>query len=216
MGIAASILAFTLTFSIGFRLVAPSPTLNLSAAQPLILSAADVQSSDAFSRQLQDTRAKRTSSAISLAPRSSRISPRLMNLAWGKLPVLSIPVAVTNTSAHQISMNLAHEWYGGIWPPTDLYVAVQQGYGKGKVWSNAPGYRVGEKGTANNLVTLKPGETKTFDVRINWPGTGSIPTEPLIDESKPGKYSIKFLLFFEAGGSERYVESQAAEIEVDK
>lgn len=216
MNIAASILGFTLTFSIGHGLVAAPPPLNSSAAQPVILSAADVQPSDAFSRLLRDGRAKRTSSAISLAPRSSRIRPRLMNLAWGRLPVLSIPVAVTNSSARQISMNLAHEWYGGIWLPTDLYAAAQPSDGKGKFWSNAPGYQVGEEGSADNLVTLKPGETKTLDIRLNWPGTGSVPTEPLIDESKPGRYSIKFLLFFKADGAEEYVESQAAEIEVEK
>ena len=113
-------------------------------------------------------------------------------------------------------MNLAHEWYGGIWLPTDLYAAAQPSDGKGKFWSNAPGYQVGEEGSADNLVTLKPGETKTLDIRLNWPGTGSVPTEPLIDESKPGRYSIKFLLFFKADGAEEYVESQAAEIEVEK
>lgn len=112
-------------------------------------------------------------------------------------------------------MNLAHEWYGGIWPPTDLYAAVVRDE-KGKVWLNAPGYRVGEKDNTDNLITLKPGATITLDIRINWPGTGSIPNEPLIDESKPGKYSIKFLLFFKVGRSEEYVESQAMEIEVDK
>jgi len=139
-----------------------------------------------------------------------------MKLAWGMLPVLSLPVAIANSSARQIKMNLAHEWYGGVWPSTDLYVAVQPTDGKDKFWLEAPGYRVGEKDSADALVILKPGETKTFDIRLNWPGTGSIPTEPLIDESKPGKYSIKFRLFFKANGSQEYIESQAAEIEVEK
>ena len=139
-----------------------------------------------------------------------------MNLARGRLPVLSLPVAITNSSAHEIRMNLAHEWSGGIWPPTDLYVAVEPSGVKGKFWSNAPGYQVGEKGSADRLVVLKPGETKTFDIRLNWPGTGSLHSEPLIDESKLGRYSIKFLLFFRANDSEQYVESEAADIEVQK
>ena len=138
-----------------------------------------------------------------------------MNLAWGRLPVLSIPVAITNSSAHDIRINLAHEWYGGIWPPTDLYVAGKPEGAEGSFWSDGPGYQVGEKGSAGSLVVLKPRETKTFDIRLNWPGTGSVPTEPLI-EKKFGKYSIKFLLFFKAKGSEEYMESQAMEIEVEK
>lgn len=139
-----------------------------------------------------------------------------MKLAWGLLPVLSLPIAITNTSKHEMRMTLAHEWYGGIWPSTDLYVAVQPSGAKEVFWSDAPGYQVGESGSADSPVRLKPGETKTFDIRLNWPGTGSVPTEPLIDESRPGEYSIKFLLFFKLADSEEYVESQVVNIEVQK
>ena len=128
---------------------------------------------------------------------------------------MSLPVAITNSSAREIRMNLAHEWYGGMWPPTDLFVAVQPAGVKDDFWSEDPGYQVGEKGSVDNPVILKPGETKTFDIRLNWPGTGSISTEPLIDEKKPGKYSIKFLLFFKMDASEEFIESPAAEIEVE-
>jgi len=79
---------------------------------------------------------------------------------------------------------------------------------------DAPGYLVGEKDSADSRVVLKPRETKTFDIRLNWPGTGSIPAERLIDEGKPGKYSIKFLLFFRVNGVDEYVESQPTEIQV--
>jgi hypothetical protein len=113
-------------------------------------------------------------------------------------------------------MNLAHEWYGGIPPPTDLCVAVQASGAKGIFWSVGPGYQVGEEGSAISLVVLKPGESKAFDIRLNWPGTGSVPTEPLINESRVGKYSIKLLLLFKINGSEEYIESQAADIEVQK
>jgi hypothetical protein len=216
MRVSTSILSFIFTFSAGCGLGAAPQPLNTSAAQFVVLSAEKDQPSEAFPRELQYRRAKRTSSAIKLAPQSSEISSREMKLAWGKLPVLSIPIAITNSSAREISMNLSHEWYGGIWPLTDLYVAVQPNSAKGGLWSDGPGYRVGEEGSANSLVILRPGEKKTFDIRLNWPGTGSMRTEPLIDASKPGKYSIKFLLFFKAGGSEEYVESQAANIEVQK
>jgi hypothetical protein len=113
-------------------------------------------------------------------------------------------------------MNLTHEWYGGIWPPTDLFVAVQMRGANNTFWTDAPGYQVGEKGSIEKGTVLKSGETKTIDVRLNWPGTGSIPTEPLIDESKPSKYSIKFLLIFRAGASEEYLETQAFDVEVER
>ncbi|MBV8858849.1 MAG: hypothetical protein JOZ02_18100 [Acidobacteria bacterium] len=208
-------LTITLTFVVGGGLGAATPASNSSGRQSAAPPAAEGQPSDAFTRELRDARAKRKASAILLTPQSRNIRPRLMNLAWGRLPVLSLPVTIKNSSAHDIRWDLAHEWYGGIWPPTDLYVAVRPAGGGAKFWSNGPGYLVGEKASADNLVTLKPGETRNFDIRLNWRGTGSVPFEPLIDESKPGRYSIKFLLFFKADGSEEYLESQAAEIEVE-
>lgn len=45
---------------------------------------------------------------------------------------------------------------------------------------------------------------------------GSIPTAPLINESKPGKYLIKFLLFFKIDDLEEYLESQEFNIEIEK
>ena len=214
MRVVGSILSFTFAVGCGFG-TAPPPSI-LSAAQSVELPAVGVQPADVFSRMLQSRLVKRTSFAISLAPQVSKIRPRVMNLARGRLPVLSLPVAITNSSAHEIRMNLAHEWSGGIWPQTDLYVAVELSGVKGKFWSNAPGYQVGEKGSADRLVVLKPGEAKTFDIRLNWPGTGSLITVPLIDESKLGRYSIKFLLFFRANGSGQFVESEAADIEVQQ
>ena len=214
MRVVGSILSFTFAVGCGFG-NAPPPSIS-SATQSVELPAVGVQPADVFSRMLQSRLVKRTSLAISLAPQVSKIRPRVMDLARGRLPVLSLPVAITNSSAHEIRTNLAHEWPGGIWPRTDLYVVVEPSGVKGKFWSNAPGYQVGEKGSADRLVVLKPGETKTFDIRLNWPGTGSLQSEPLIDESKLGRYSIKFLLFFRANDSEQYVESEAADIEVQK
>jgi hypothetical protein len=216
MRIVISTLTITLTFLVGGGLGAAAPASHSSGKQSVAPPAAEGQPSDAFSRGLRNARARRTSAAILLTPQSSNIRPRLMNLAWGRLPVLSLPVTITNSSAREIRSNLAHEWYGGIWLPTDLYVAVRPAGDGGEFWADGPGYLVGEKGSADNSVTLKPGETKNFDIRLNWPGTGSVPSEPLIDESKPGRYSIKFLLFFKANGSKEYLESQAAEIEVEK
>ncbi len=113
-------------------------------------------------------------------------------------------------------MNLAHEWYGGIWGSTDFYVAaLVTDWEKKLVWDEQPAYQVGNLGDINKTI-LKPKESTTIDVRLNWHGTGSIPTEPLIDEYIPGKHTIQFLLFFKTGVSEEYLLTEKFGIEVEK
>lgn len=194
---------------------AASPRSNTLVKQPLTGLAIEGHSSDAFASVLRSRRAWRTLAAVSLTVKPTRIRPRLLNAASGRLPVLSLAVTVTNSSAREIGMNLAHEWSGGIWPTTDLYVAVRAAGNGGASWSNGPGYLVGEKASADNLVYIKAGATKTFDIRLNWTGTGSVPAMPLIDEAKPGRYSIKFLVFFTMNGYQNYLESSISEIEVE-
>lgn len=207
---------FTLIFLLGCGLIpapkpwpSPVPRHSKQAVQ-------ENRIAEIFSRELEMRRARRTSSAISISPGIARLRPRDLYLTNGKTAVLSIPVEITNSSSRSIRMSLSHEWYGGIWPATDLYVAAQLSDAKGTIWATAPGYQVGEKGSAGSDTGLKPGEAKRFDIRLNWPGTGSVPAMPLIDESKPAKYSIRFLLFFKSGDSEEYVETQTFEVEVER
>lgn len=216
MSFVSSSLSFTLTFLLGCGLTPmpkPSPSL---VVQQVKRSNEEMQGSEAFSRILEMRRVKRTSSAISITPKMAKIRPRNLYLANGKTSVLSIPIDIANSSSHSISLNLAHEWYGGIWPPTDLYVAKQLRGVKGTFWADAPGYLVGEKDSMGSKIVLKPRETKSFDIRLNWPGTGSVPTMPLIDESRADTYSIKFLLLFKANNSEEYVETQEFDVEVER
>ena len=138
-----------------------------------------------------------------------------MNLAGGKTQVLSVPVEIRNNSHESIQTELSHEWYGGIWPPTDLLFAVKD-INRTNTWETAPAYQVGQKDSVDNKVTLKGGESIVLQVRLNWPGTGSVPMSPLIDASTAGKYSIKFLLFFKSGKTEKYTESPVIELEVQK
>jgi hypothetical protein len=102
--------------------------------------------------------------AISLAPQVSKIRPRVMNPARGKRPVLSLRVAITNFSAYEIRMNLAHECRRDL-----AFDRFKRGcraeWCKGQIQPNARGYQVGETASADRLVVLKPGRRRplTFD-----------------------------------------------------
>ena len=209
-------LRFTFTFLRGCGLTASPKSLPIPVQQQVAPARDGDRVTEAFITRIEKRRPKRTSSNISIKPITNKIRARVLSLANGKTLVLSIPVEITNSSSRSIRMNLSHEWYGGIWPPTDLYVAVRLSGAEKTTWEDAPGYQVGEKDSVSGKTKLAPGQTKTFDIRLNWPGTGSIPTMPLVDESRPGKYSIKFMLFFHLGGSQEYVESQAVDIELLK
>jgi len=156
------------------------------------------------------------SSDITITPATTSIRARETLLVNGKTKVLSIPIEIRNVSPRTILTNLAHEWYGGIWPETDLYVAAKPLAADAGEWSFAPGYQVGELGSKGASTTLKPGEAQNLDIRLNWPGTGSVATEPLISESVPGKYLVKFLLFFRSNAVEKHMETTDFELEVEE
>jgi hypothetical protein len=85
---------------------------------------------------------------------TTTIRPRELLLVNGKTQVLSISVAIENHSGTVITATIAHEWYGGLWPPTDLYVAVKKRVEKHEVWVHRPGYLVGELGSIGNIMKL--------------------------------------------------------------
>ena len=184
----------------------------LASGQVIIKQSA----SEAFSELLGRRPAASSNLNIKLAAEDTHAVVREMLLTNGKTKVLSLSVAIENDSPTAITANLAHEWYGGLWPPTDLYVAVRKESERGPVWEEGPGYRVGEKGSADSLMTIEPGESRSIEIRLNWPGTGSEPLlSPLIKDSEPGKYVIKLLLIFKAGAPTEFVASPEIEIEVD-
>ena len=171
---------------------------------------------EAFSKLLQRRPAMSSSRDIKLIAEDTRAVVREMLLTNGKTKVLSLPVAIENDSPTAITTSLAHEWYGGLWPPTDLYVAVRKESERGPVWAEGPGYLVGEKGSADSPTKIEAGKKMPIEIRLNWPGTGSVTLlSPLIKDSEPGKYTIKLLLIFKAGESTEFVESPEIEIEVD-
>jgi hypothetical protein len=82
--------------------------------------------SEAFSELLRWRPAASSNLNIKLTVEDTHAVVREMLLTNGKTKVLSLPVAIENDSPTAITTSLAHEWYGGIWPPTDLYVAVRK------------------------------------------------------------------------------------------
>lgn len=183
----------------------------LAAGQVVVKQSA----SEAFSKLLQRRPTMSSSRNIKLIVEDTRAVVREMLLTNGKTKVLSLPVAIENDSPTAITARLEHEWYGGLWPLTDLYVAVRKEGDSGVVWIERPGYLGGEIESADSLATIEPGERRSTEIRLNWPGTGSVPISSLIEDSEPGKYMIKLLLIFKAGESTEFVESHEIEIEFD-
>jgi len=139
------------------------------------------------------------------------IQKRTLN---GRQRVLSIPIEIVNRRPKTISSRLDHEWPGGIWPPSDLIVRARP-VGKNSDWYDVPGYLTGERDSENN-VTFAAGQRRHFSIRLNWPGTGSIPlTFPLIP--KAGIYFVQFLFRFKDETSKsRCVTSKVVRISVSK
>jgi RNA polymerase sigma factor (sigma-70 family) len=126
---------------------------------------------------------------------------------------LVLPVTITNHAAVPITTRPAHEWHGGLWPPTDLYAAVTPGKSaqKGRF---EPVFRFGESSDRTKPVTIAPGKSVEFELRMDWPGTGSVPAAPLIEPNDPGTYRVFFLLAFEAEGVRQFVTSTANTVEL--
>lgn len=146
----------------------------------------------------------------------SKIKARKLDTQHGKESVLSIPIEIINVSSQQVNMELAPVAYGGEWLGTDLYTSAKETDKRmNMTWYFGPAYQV-KNIKSGEVTTLQPSDKITADICLNWRGTGSIQTPPLIDESKTGKYTIRFLLFFRINDSEEYLETQEFDIEVEK
>jgi hypothetical protein len=115
---------------------------------------------------------------------------------------LTLRLKIANESADEIRTRLAHEWHGGEWPSTGLYASVVRAADK-RSDHFIPVYVVGEDPAATKPVVIAAGKATNVDLRMDWPGTGSVKTSPLVRE--PGEYSVRFALVFEAGGKKQYV-----------
>jgi hypothetical protein len=122
---------------------------------------------------------------------------------------LVLPLTITNASGEAIKTTLAREWHGGEWPPTSLFASVTPIADK-EPKPFAPVYLAGED-QAPRALSFAAGKSSGFELRMDWPGTGSVKGDPLIQ--KPGKYVVRFALVFEAGGKQQYVASAPIEVE---
>ncbi len=138
-----------------------------------------------------------------------------VELAAGKNVVkdgrgLVLPLTITNASGEAIKTTLAHEWHGGEWPPTSLFASVTPIADK-ESKPFAPVYLAGEDQEAPRAFSLAAGKSTSIELRVDWPGTGSVKGDPLIQN--PGKYVVRFALVFEAGGKKQHAVSAPIEVE---
>jgi hypothetical protein len=124
---------------------------------------------------------------------------------------LVLPLKIRNASAQEIKTTLAHEWHGGEWPLTALYASVTPEKDK-ESKPFTPVYLAGEDQDAARAVTLSGGKAIDLNLRMDWPGTGSVIAVPLIKE--PGKYVIRFVLVFEVSGKQRYIATAPKVVEL--
>lgn len=165
-----------------------------------------------FSRVLPDL--KRTKLDLHITGGAQKIRAVEESRTLGRQPILSFPVRIENRSHRTITAYIANEWYGGEWPPTDLYAAVRKSGDKTARWSSHEVYVVGETGHVEPCV-WKPGDVREFALRLNWPGTGSQHGGSFLSENAPGKYILKFFLIFRSPASYSFEYAESADLEVE-
>ena len=114
---------------------------------------------------------------------------------------LVLSVKIVNHSSAEIRTRLAHERHGGEWPPTDLYASASHVQAK-RPSSFEPVYLKGEKREKAQETRIAPGKAVTVDLRMDWPGTGSVQGDPLMTPSQ-SEYNVRLLMVFSSGQDAR-------------
>jgi hypothetical protein len=127
--------------------------------------------------------------------------------------IVVLPVKVTNLSKETIQATMAHEWHGGEWPPTDLYASVTPVKAT-KSMPFVPVYLAGEDQDAARETKIGPGKSVNVDLRMDWPGSGSVPAQPLMESAAGGTYNVRVLMVFEVDGQKQYVAGPATSVEL--
>jgi hypothetical protein len=89
-----------------------------------------------------------------------------------------------------------------LWPPTAIYASITP-VGDEERRPFQPVYRFGNDGAETPVTELAPGGSMELDLRMDWKGTGSVRTMPLMEASC--KYTARFALVFEVAGQPQYV-----------
>jgi hypothetical protein len=109
----------------------------------------------------------------------------------------TLSVKIVNHSAQEIAMRLAHEWHGGEWPSTDLYASATPVQAK-QPRALVPVFLKGEQQGETKLTRIAPGKSVTVELRMDWPGTGSVPASPLLSPSE-SESNVRVLMLFDSG-----------------
>jgi hypothetical protein len=126
---------------------------------------------------------------------------------------LVLPVTIFNDAARDITTKLAHEWHGGSWPSTDLAASVTP-----KTTPKAvpfhPAFLIGEQDKLTEKTIVPAKKSVTVEVRMDWPGTGSDPTEPFMSPKASGRYRVRLMLMFEADQQRQFIASPEQMVEL--
>jgi hypothetical protein len=130
---------------------------------------------------------------------------------------LELPLAIKNNSQKPITVRLAHEWHGGELPPTALYAAVTP-VGTTQEPVFRPVYLAGKLPKKSVWApTIPLGITqRSGNLRMDFPGTGSVQLNPLLEAAKPGVFRVQLLMVFEADGVRQYVLSPTRNVTVPR
>ena len=120
--------------------------------------------------------------------------------------ILSANVRITNESTRTLRSLVRHEWYGGVEPNTDLWMIAKRCEFGRCISEERQAYLVGNLDRSEETI-WQPGDSRQFEIRLNWPGTGSVPREPLIDGGRSGLHKINFVMFLRTGKKEYFLES---------
>jgi hypothetical protein len=120
---------------------------------------------------------------------------------------LTLSVKIVNHSAQEITTHLAHEWHGGEWPSTDLYASATHVQAK-QAKQLVPIFLKGEQKGEAKLIRIASGKSVTVELRMDWPGTGSVKTTPLLLPSE-SESTVRVLMVFDAGHNAREYAASA-------
>jgi uncharacterized protein (TIGR03067 family) len=128
---------------------------------------------------------------------------------------IALSLTITNRSKSPIQARLPHEWHGGLWPPTDLYASVTP-VGSRRLHMFHEVFLLDENPSLATPRTIKAGESLDLTVRMDWPGTGSVRTQPLMDAKLGREYDVRFLLTFRRNGKIEYVAGPATRVKITR
>jgi len=163
--------------------------------------------------------------AISLSSGTRRVPARPHTRSCGDRPdcrAVAMTVRATNASAAPVHLTLREEWHGGAFPPTSVVLCARpRSSDAGAATAGcSPGYVVEShpKGelpiSAPREIELAPGATTSFEVRLDWAGTGSMIGAPLVDPLLAASYYVEAGLLFETGGQRRVSYSEVETVSV--